>query len=379
MAIQMFIFRKKHSIPKIFHSIWMGGEFPQDYFMSLIEKVKICNHNNYKFIMWVDDSSYENNHMKFSTINGLSIHNLSELEKDMRETYGDSIFNIFKKEIVDFELSIQPKGYAALSDFYRVEVLRQYGGIYLDTDIKMKLMDKNLPPDFKINFSPTGVFGRIPENHGANCIMIASDDFNAKNEAKNGFINMIRFNHKILFNNGNYENITHQQIDLLIEKHLSLCSVSYGLRNVGATFTIQEGVMCFYNSKYDVLYGETFNDQANPETRKFYKEILKEIKNDLIDIKEKTKFAYDSESNSFDESVIADHYNKYKLILDGSNVGFEVNYDNSWLIYITSATQNVYTNIGKIKVMDVCEYNTKRKSLYCSIVQKLKNLALEQI
>jgi hypothetical protein len=356
----------------------MGGEFPNDYFISLIEKVKICKFNKIKFIMWVDDSSHNYNHQKFMTINGLVVKNLSELHKDMLETYGKKHFDIFINEILDFELSVNPKGYAAISDYYRVEILRQYGGLYLDTDIKIQVINNEKDPLLNINFKPVGVFGRIPESYGANCILIASDDFNAKTQAKNGFINMLNFSNKILFNSSNYQTITEQQIDLMVEKRLPLCNMKFGLRHLGATITIQSGVMCFYNSSYDRLYGETVNDLTNVETRKYYLNALVEIKKNLIDIKEKTKFAYDITNNAFDEASMCNDLNKFCLILDGSNVKFEINYDNSWLIYVKSANETFELNAGKIKQMDMFEYNGKRRSIYSSILKHLEKLSLKQ-
>ena len=93
-------------IPKIIHYIWFGDELPEDY-------QKFINH--WKKVM----PDYE--------IMGWNLNNI----KIEHNKYTDSV-----------------KSYAYLSDYYRLKILYEYGGIYLDTDVEVfKKFDEFLKYD----------------------------------------------------------------------------------------------------------------------------------------------------------------------------------------------------------------------------------------
>ena len=93
-------------IPKIIHYIWFGDELPEDY-------QKFINH--WKEVM----PDYE--------IMGWNLNNI----KVEHNEYTDNV-----------------KSYAYLSDYYRLKILYEYGGIYLDTDVEVfKKFDEFLKYD----------------------------------------------------------------------------------------------------------------------------------------------------------------------------------------------------------------------------------------
>ena len=96
-------------IPKIIHLIWLGGQKPEKFNTTLERIAKINNH--YKIIEWNDSN-------------------------------------------IDFELETQEvfnktENLAAKSDILRFELLKKYGGIYMDYDfLQIKKFDELLTYDF---------------------------------------------------------------------------------------------------------------------------------------------------------------------------------------------------------------------------------------
>lgn len=88
---------EERKIPKIFHQIWLGSKFPekyQSYRQSFIEK-----HPDWTFILWT--------------------------EKEI------ALLELEKKELYDLSTN-----YGEKSDIARYEILYQFGGIYIDCDLK---------------------------------------------------------------------------------------------------------------------------------------------------------------------------------------------------------------------------------------------------
>ncbi|MCC9041870.1 glycosyl transferase [Myroides sp. M-43] len=119
-------------IPKIIHLCWFGGsKFP--------ESVEICiasmkKHNpDYQIMIW-NEENYDVNKCRFTS-----------------EAYRE-------------------KKFAFVSDVCRLEVLQQYGGVYLDTDVEiLKSFDPLLDNDFflgreSLTLLCTAVIGCVP-NH----------------------------------------------------------------------------------------------------------------------------------------------------------------------------------------------------------------------
>lgn len=122
-------------IEKKIHYIWFGKEKP--------EKVLKCIESWKKFLP--EYEIFEWNEKNF------------DIEKEMKE-------NKFFKECY------QRKLWAFLSDYVRLKVLYQYGGIYLDTDIEIiKNLDDLLETDFFTGYENDeiisfGILGCIPQH-----------------------------------------------------------------------------------------------------------------------------------------------------------------------------------------------------------------------
>ena len=84
-----------HFIPKIIHFIWLGGDFPRYLFFCINSWKKM--HPDWKIILWDDEKAF-----KLSKIN---------------QFLYDSVSNLGSK-----------------ADILRLEILQQYGGVYIDTD-----------------------------------------------------------------------------------------------------------------------------------------------------------------------------------------------------------------------------------------------------
>lgn len=85
-------------IPRIIHYIWLGSELPAKNREIVEEWQKLMPDYTFKF--WGD-----------------------ELMKDCKLTY--------------LKQAWRKKGYAFISDYFRLQIIHQYGGYYLDSDMKM--------------------------------------------------------------------------------------------------------------------------------------------------------------------------------------------------------------------------------------------------
>jgi mannosyltransferase OCH1-like enzyme len=130
-------------IPKILHYVWVGSDIP--------ERVQsLINHNK------THTSDY---HIKVWTE-----HNLPKLNKFAKNAY-------------------VKKNWAFVSDYVRFVALRQYGGIYLDTDQKLlKNIDDLLSLAFFAGWNKaetyiyTGIIGCVPESDFVNRILEEYDN-----------------------------------------------------------------------------------------------------------------------------------------------------------------------------------------------------------
>jgi mannosyltransferase OCH1-like enzyme len=129
-------------IPKILHYVWVGSDIP--------ERVQLLiNHNkthtsDYEIKVWTEQT-------------------LPKLNKFAKNAY-------------------EKKNWAFVSDYVRFVALRQYGGIYLDTDQKLlKNIDDLLSLDFFAGWNKdetyiyTGIIGCIPESDFINRILAEYD------------------------------------------------------------------------------------------------------------------------------------------------------------------------------------------------------------
>lgn len=180
--------KKIYAIPKQIHLIWIGGKLPKKYLENLNNLTQLCKnmHPVFAVNIWTDQGSRNSNNTQFQQISGLNIKNLeTELLANVRgnnSIYTETEKNSFFKWIL-FEY-LPPANYAAISDLLRIEILRQYGGMYLDVDVAINSAIKDNPLAFAHNleklFSTVQVQGGLSCRKNAyitnNNIIIASND-----------------------------------------------------------------------------------------------------------------------------------------------------------------------------------------------------------
>ncbi len=129
----------QQSVARKFHFIWIGGKMPEKYMNNLRELALICRCMNppYELNIWADKGSLLANVDAFNNIIGLKVRMVEEeLLKPMMEEKNSPYSDFEKMKMLKclFFEYLPPQNYAAVADFLRVEVLRQNGGIYIDTD-----------------------------------------------------------------------------------------------------------------------------------------------------------------------------------------------------------------------------------------------------
>ena len=143
--LKEFSDKEQESIPKIIHYCWFGGNELTDLAKRCINSWKLyCP--DYKIIRW-DESNFDVNSNQFC-----------------KEAYDN-------------------KKWAFVTDYVRLMVLHNYGGIYMDTDVEViKSLDDFLKHEAFSGFEsshhmPTGIIASRKENKW---IKILLDDFNEK-------------------------------------------------------------------------------------------------------------------------------------------------------------------------------------------------------
>lgn len=137
--------------PAIIHYIWLGGPIPPKYLVTIHGVATVAKKSGFIVNLWVEN---EKNYLLTSEregihVPGLKIRNINELYEKMatdpfyEETEKLNRFIAYvNREMVGF------KNYGAASDWLRLEILRQWGGIYVDTDILFSLnIDSLMSPD----------------------------------------------------------------------------------------------------------------------------------------------------------------------------------------------------------------------------------------
>ena len=156
-------------IPKIFHHIWVGGQFPEEY--KRFRQTWLNKHPDWLFIFWTD------NPVNFKE-GEIVLHTAHELQSYL---YAPSFEH--KKVVVDvkalplynqsfYDQTVNP---GEKSDLLKWEIVYRYGGVYVDTDFEcLKSIDIfNHCYDFYVGIQPlditvlalgAGLFGAVPGN-----------------------------------------------------------------------------------------------------------------------------------------------------------------------------------------------------------------------
>jgi hypothetical protein len=128
--------------PRIFHLIWFGKTIPMDYLINILRLNHISKTQGYQVMIWTDREETITKTLWQLTDHdqwpGISIRTI---DRDLLPLFkNDPFYTPFKRatltELIEFEQTGIPN-YATISDFYRLEILYQFGGVYLDTDVKL--------------------------------------------------------------------------------------------------------------------------------------------------------------------------------------------------------------------------------------------------
>lgn len=159
----------RREFPKIIHFIWLGGLIPEKYYDSIRSLAIVAERSGFEINLWTDnpkkqqglverwvssdmDVAWPKTFVEKLGILNLRVREISELISRMErdEFYQDrSFLNAFianvNRELIGFS------NYAAASDLLRLEILRQEGGYYLDTDTEFEINDDYmLSPDIRV-------------------------------------------------------------------------------------------------------------------------------------------------------------------------------------------------------------------------------------
>jgi len=162
----------EYTIPKMFHYIWVGGKIYPEYLEHIRYFARVCAKSGYAVKIWVDTSSYFENRDDFYDIENLTLCHTENILQNLVDD-DESGYTIQEKE--DFIKSIyfeylSPPNYAAVSDFLRIEILRQEGGIYLDTDTMLHAYTKQQDIVLDIDFSILNKIGIAHTDRNNNLI-----------------------------------------------------------------------------------------------------------------------------------------------------------------------------------------------------------------
>lgn len=153
-------------IPKQIHLIWLGGAMPQKYLDNIANLTALCNQLQpvYTVNLWTDQSSRNNNAQAISQIKQLKIRDV-KTELLSQTMAANSPYTENEKQQFENWLQLEyltPANYAAIADLLRIEILRQEGGLYLDTDVTI-----NKTKNFTANLKK--LFATVAEHGGFSC------------------------------------------------------------------------------------------------------------------------------------------------------------------------------------------------------------------
>jgi mannosyltransferase OCH1-like enzyme len=231
---------KKNKIPKKIHYCWFGNNpLPEEYKKNIESWKKYMP--DYEIIQW-NESNYDVNKIPYT-----------------RYAY-------------------ENKKWAFVTDYARLDIIYNYGGIYLDTDVEvLKSFDKLLDNDAFMgvengNYVNTGLgFGAIPKHFGIGLNKQIYENF----VLNNNYINLIncpeittnllkKYGAKL---DGTIENI----IDIKIYPIEYFCPMNY--------FT---GVTKITNNTYSIhKYSMSWNTKLEKKQTNFTKKISKVIPNNI--------------------------------------------------------------------------------------------------
>ena len=169
LALQETFAQAPTKIPPLFHYIWLGGPLYRDYWSSISRFAMLLKkaRSPARVVVWVDDlknleflkdrqtaGALRKLNEGFETYGPLlDIRKIDKLKDKKPDFFTDAQYDEYWN-IINFERH-GLRNFAAASDMIRLEILRQCGGIYLDTDMT--------PLFFGMGRLPASLF-KVPHN-----------------------------------------------------------------------------------------------------------------------------------------------------------------------------------------------------------------------
>ncbi len=182
--LEMTYNKNNKKIPNKIHFIWLGGTLPKKYQDNIIKLAVVAKRSGFEITLWTDNPIKQANNTARNlhdfvnitiaddnlVVANLKIRHINELmpviEADPLYKYNNlakKFSYCINRELISF------KNYASASDFLRLEIIRQEGGYYFDTDTGF-----NLNHDSKLVADAVPHFGIIT-NILLSCVPSISD------------------------------------------------------------------------------------------------------------------------------------------------------------------------------------------------------------
>ncbi|RZI45842.1 glycosyltransferase [Candidatus Finniella inopinata] len=169
LALQKTFAQASTPIPPLFHYIWLWGPLYEDYWSSISRFAMLLKkaRSSASVVVWVDDlknleflkerqtrGALRKLNEGFETYGPLlDIRKIDQLKDKKPDFFTDEQYDEYWN-IINFERH-GLRNFASVSDMIRLEILRQFGGVYLDTDMT--------PLFFGMDRLPASAF-KVPHN-----------------------------------------------------------------------------------------------------------------------------------------------------------------------------------------------------------------------
>lgn len=107
---------EKPRIPKIIHQIWLGSRLPAAF--KRWQESWLATHPDWTYILWTDTEQIHS-----PDLAAIYPHYRQRLAHELMPLYNQDLYNL-------------APNYGAKSDILRIEILRTFGGVYIDMDIE---------------------------------------------------------------------------------------------------------------------------------------------------------------------------------------------------------------------------------------------------
>lgn len=146
-------------IPAFSHRIWLTSsstpkEIPDIDLNHITNTIELMNESSFKWkhIIWVNKPAFELNTIKMLQAKNVEIFDISRLGNHLNQK--------------DLEIMINKRSFSEASDLIRYLALKEYGGVYVDTDFELLKPIDNLMQQFSFLAAEHLYYYRPPDDNG---------------------------------------------------------------------------------------------------------------------------------------------------------------------------------------------------------------------